>query len=119
MLVLRTPSQGGLSCAISCLKEGLDVQILEKSKELKEVCYLSNSKPFALETDSPNLQVGAGIQVPPNAMRVLDHYALIPQLIEGGAVKIDQHDLVRYSDGGVICSRPGTEWMVEHFGYDW
>jgi hypothetical protein len=28
---------GGLSCAISCLKEGLEVEILEKSKVLGEV----------------------------------------------------------------------------------
>lgn len=34
LLILET---GGLSCAISCLRQGLSVQIVEKSCELREV----------------------------------------------------------------------------------
>ena len=77
------------------------------------MCNLPNSKSFALKTDSSNRQVGASIQ------GVFDHYALVRRLIEAGAVKFDQHDLVRYSNGEVICPRPGEEWMSEHSGYDW
>ncbi len=34
---MYTCELGGLSCAISCLREGLDVQMFEKAKELGEV----------------------------------------------------------------------------------
>jgi salicylate hydroxylase len=90
---------GGLSCAISCLKEGLDVQIIEKSKEIKEV--------------------GAGIQVPPNGTRVLQHYNLVDKIKEAGGVSIVKHQLLRYSNGKVLCSRPDEEWNEKELGALW
>ncbi|KAL1981392.1 hypothetical protein VTN96DRAFT_2735 [Rasamsonia emersonii] len=90
---------GGLSCAIACLKEDLQVQIVEKAQELGEV--------------------GAGIQVPPNAVRVLDYYGLIPKIVDAGAIKIEEHSLLRYNDGRPIATRPGDEWLRKHFGHSW
>ncbi|KAJ9659533.1 hypothetical protein H2198_003109, partial [Neophaeococcomyces mojaviensis] len=70
---------GSLSCAIACRMGGLDVQILEKAAKI--------------------LPVGAGIQIPPNATKVLQHYGLEDALIEGGAVRVEARHLRRYSDG--------------------
>ena len=43
---------GGLAAALSLLKRGIDVEVFEQSKELREV--------------------GAGLHISPNAFRVLD-----------------------------------------------
>ncbi|RJE21241.1 FAD binding domain protein [Aspergillus sclerotialis] len=88
---------GGLACAIACLRGGLAVKILEKSSELGEV--------------------GAGIQVPPNAVRVLDHYGLVPHLESYGAIRVAEIGLLRYSDGKPIATMPGDEWMRRQFGH--
>ncbi|KAG0652763.1 Oosporein biosynthesis 4 [Hyphodiscus hymeniophilus] len=88
---------GGLSCAISCLKEGLQVTILERAPEI--------------------LPVGAGIQIPPNATRVLNYYGLEEQLEKSGAIRIEDRLLRRYSDGRILCIRPGGKKMVEDFGF--
>lgn len=50
-------------------------------------------------------KVGAGIQVPPNATRVLEWYGLMPQAKESG-ICIEAIDLRRYKDGKLLCSRP-------------
>lgn len=90
---------GGLSCAISCLKEGLTVTILEKAKELGEI--------------------GAGIQMPPNATRVMAHYGLMDKIEQAGAVKVPGQQLLDYRTGKVLCAKPGPEWQVKEFGHYW
>lgn len=90
---------GGLSCAISCLKEGLKVTILEKAKELGEI--------------------GAGIQIPPNAARVMAQYGLVDKIEQAGAVIVPGQQLLDYATGKVLIARPGPEWHVEQFGYHW
>ncbi|TKA67890.1 hypothetical protein B0A49_05472 [Cryomyces minteri] len=99
----KTSVSGGLSCAISCLKEGLDVLILEKAHEFSEI--------------------GAVIQMPPNATRIMKYYGLIEKLEnEGGAVMCDKYNALRYSDGSQIVSRPPVsreEWHEEKFGAPW
>lgn len=90
---------GGLSCAISCLKEGLTVTILEKAKELGEI--------------------GAGIQMPPNATRVMVHYGLKDKIEQAGAVKVPGQQLLDYRTGRVLVAKPGHAWQVEQFGHYW
>lgn len=87
---------GGLSCAIACRRGGLNVQILEKAAKI--------------------LPVGAGIQIPPNATKVLQHYGLEEALNEGGAVRVDGRHLRRYSDGKLLASMPRNEAYVERMG---
>lgn len=63
--------------------------------------------------------MGAGIQVPPNAVRVLDHYGLVPNLEAAGAIRVEKLGLLRYSDGQVITVQPGDEWRRRQFGHSW
>jgi salicylate hydroxylase len=79
---------GGLSCAIACKRGGLDVHILEKAAKI--------------------MPVGAGIQIPPNATKVLQHYGIEDALNEGGAVKVEGRHLRRYSDGKLLASNDGS-----------
>lgn len=51
---------GGLSSALFLRRHGHTVTVLESSKQLSEV--------------------GAGIQIPPNSTRILDHYGLTEEL---------------------------------------
>jgi salicylate hydroxylase len=87
---------GGLSCAISCRRGELNVQILEKAAKI--------------------LPVGAGIQIPPNATRVLQQYGLADAMEEAGAVRIQARYLRRYKDGAVLATMPGGEEIVERMG---
>ena len=90
---------GGLSCAISCLNDGLKVTILEKAKELGEI--------------------GAGIQIPPNATRVMTHYGLVDKIERAGAVTVPGQQLLDYATGKVIIAQPGPEWHLKQFGHYW
>ncbi|CCX06863.1 hypothetical protein FPQ18DRAFT_272893 [Pyronema domesticum] len=76
---------GGLAAAISCSLAGHKVRILEQTRTLGEV--------------------GAGIQVPPNASRILAKWGLMPQFqkvsVSPGAIR-----LRRYSDGKVLSEQP-------------
>jgi len=94
---------GGLACAIACRQQGLDVTILERSNEI--------------------LPVGAGIQLPPNATRVMRHLGLEAALQSAGAVVIEGHNLRSYASGNPVRRRPlgqaaldlyGSAWMVIH-----
>ena len=105
---------GGLSCAISCLRAGLEVEVAEKAKELKEViipAILTFSTRFLSDT-----QIGAGIQLPPNAVRVMAHYGLVDQLIAAGAVELHENTLARYTDGVVLAARPDPDFLKATFG---
>ena len=64
-------------------------------------------------------QVGAGIQLPPNAVRIMDHFELMPKIIETGAVEVPSWRLMKYSDGEQIVARPGASWLRRHFGQTW
>ncbi|KIW98290.1 uncharacterized protein Z519_01874 [Cladophialophora bantiana CBS 173.52] len=90
---------GGLAAAVSCLRGGCEVTILEKAPEI-----------------SP---IGAGIQIPPNAARVVQHFGLEQKLRDAGAVQINANHLKRYKDGKILCSRIGGEKMVRDFNGPW
>ncbi|KAL4874567.1 hypothetical protein BJY04DRAFT_211989 [Aspergillus karnatakaensis] len=89
---------GGLSCAISCLRSNLSVVILERASETREI--------------------GAGIQIPPNGTRILEHYGLLDEVMEKGS-QVQQVDFRRYDSGKVLRSMPMGEGVVEEFGSPW
>ena len=107
-----------MSCAVSCRRQGLEVEILEKAKELGEVC--DTTSPFLpqyVRHSHQCKQIGAGVLLPPNATRILSYYGLMDKMENAGAVKIADSRLLRYSDGSFICSRDDPEWLENHFKY--
>jgi salicylate hydroxylase len=59
------------------------------------------------------LQVGAGIQIPPNASRVLSRMGLLPSL-QRIANEVKALKVRRYQDGLLLASRPvrwDTPWL--------
>ncbi|KAL3480944.1 hypothetical protein BJX99DRAFT_272616 [Aspergillus californicus] len=96
-IVIVGAGLGGLSCAIQCRRQGLNVLVLERAPEI--------------------LEIGAGIQVPPNAGRVLQTYGLIDD-VRKHAIEIESLELRRYADGSLLTERPvatfGVPWFVIH-----
>lgn len=86
----------GLACALFLRRNGHVVTVIEASKQLSEV--------------------GAGIQIPPNSMRILDAYGLTPKL-EEVVVKPSHINLRRYADGTRIGVAPLVPEMVRDFGF--
>lgn len=89
---------GGLACAIACRREGIDVEILERSPEIREV--------------------GAGIQVPPNGTRIMRDFGLLPQLLEKGS-QVEEVNFRRYKDGHLLRKMPFGDDITEQFGAPW
>lgn len=124
---------GGLVCAIACRREGLDVQVLEQAAEIKPVSL----RPFLLslcrlpspchapcsrhklahcvaDPGGPIGQVGAGIQIPPNASRVLARLGLLER-VRKEANEVKTIKPRRYADGKLLGERPvgsaDAPWM--------
>ncbi|KAJ5121313.1 uncharacterized protein N7515_009274 [Penicillium bovifimosum] len=89
---------GGLACAIACRRESIEVEVLERSKELHEL--------------------GAGIQIPPNGSRIMRDFGLLPQLLEKGS-QVQEVDFRRYKDGHLLRSMPFGDDITEEFGAPW
>ncbi|KAH0430705.1 hypothetical protein CcaCcLH18_07620 [Colletotrichum camelliae] len=89
---------GGLVCAIACRREEIDITVLERAPTI--------------------LDVGAGIQIPPNATRIARQLDYLPQLIDKGIV-LDSISYVRYSNGKVLYKMAAGEQMVRKFGDPW
>ncbi|KAF7187982.1 FAD-dependent monooxygenase OpS4 [Pseudocercospora fuligena] len=92
---------GGLACSISLLRHqnpSISVTILEKSSSLSEI--------------------GAGIQLPPNATKVMSDFGLLPNLFKAGMVSRKNYKILRWQDGSEIVKRYGKEWNVKMFGND-
>jgi salicylate hydroxylase len=64
-------------------------------------------------------QIGAGIQIPPNAARVLQHFGLEQKIRDAGAIQVNANHLKRYKDGKILCSRRGGEKMLREFNGPW
>ncbi|RFU80700.1 hypothetical protein TARUN_1524 [Trichoderma arundinaceum] len=92
---------GGLSCAIACRKcdPPLQVTILERTAEFKPI--------------------GAGIQLPPNATRIMEDFGLLTKLKDFGAVVMENHTLRRYSTGETIVSKPLGLMAKQRYGAEW
>lgn len=89
---------GGLACAIACRREGIDVEILERSPEIHEF--------------------GAGIQVPPNGSRIMREFELLSQLLEKGIQVQDVH-FRRYKDGRLLRTMPCGDDITQEYGTPW
>ncbi len=86
---------GGLTAAISLRSVGVDVTVYEKADELSEV--------------------GAGIQMSPNATRVLHGLGLL-DAVDAYAVRPATGDLRRWEDWSLLTSQPLGEAVENQFG---
>ena len=87
---------GGLAAALSLLRAGLDVHVYERAKKLSEV--------------------GAGIQVSPNASRILHGFGLADALANMGVKPLAMHQR-RWDDGRTLLRTPLAEAMEAAFGF--
>ncbi|KAJ4152089.1 hypothetical protein NW765_017598 [Fusarium oxysporum] len=115
---------GGLMCAIACQRENLDVVVLERAPALAPV---SNSaikarKPCIMTSpcsvDIDLSQIGAGIQIPPNAARVARQLGVLPDLKAKGTV-LESIEYVRYANGKLLFKIDGDDKVIESFGDTW
>ena len=87
---------GGLSAALALLKAGFDVHVYEQARALREV--------------------GAGINMTPNATRVIHRLGLGDKLARLGVMPVAVHQR-RWDDGRTLLRTPlGTE-IEKHFGF--
>jgi salicylate hydroxylase len=87
---------GGLGAALSLWRAGLDVHVYEQAHALREV--------------------GAGIQVSPNASRVLHGLGLADELAKLGVRPLASHQR-RWDDGRTLLKTPLGDTVVAVFGY--
>jgi hypothetical protein len=64
-------------------------------------------------------QIGAGIQVPPNAARVVQYFGLEQKLRDAGAIEVNANHLKRYQNGKILCSRTRGNRMIREFKGPW
>ena len=88
----------GLTCGIALAKSGVRVTILERVTEFTAV--------------------GAGIQLAPNAVRVLKDLGVLPAVYAEGAMKCCWSETLRYDDSRVLHRRP-LDRCKELYGEDW
>lgn len=87
---------GGLSAALSLAQSGFDVEVFEQAPEFGEV--------------------GAGIQLSPNATRVLHHLGLAEGL-EACAFLPERTEFRSWRTGGLISTSPLGESVRESYGF--
>jgi len=86
---------GGLATAVSLLRAGFDVQVYEQARALGEV--------------------GAGINISPNASRIL-HRLGLAEVLEKTGVKPMTFDQRRWDDGRILLRSPLGETVENAFG---
>jgi salicylate hydroxylase len=86
---------GGLTAAIALARRGFDLDVFEQAPALT--------------------QVGASLQLGPNAIRLLDELGLLPALRTIG-VRPDAVDFLRWDDGALLLHTPLGEAAERHFG---
>ncbi len=87
---------GGLTAALSLLRAGLDVHVYEQAPALGEI--------------------GAGVQVSPNASRVLHGLGLADALARTGVRPLAWHQR-RWDDGRTLLRTPLAEPLEAEFGF--
>ncbi|PSK46164.1 ubiquinone biosynthesis monooxygenase COQ6 [Elsinoe australis] len=98
-VIIVGAGMGGLACAIACRRAGVDVTVLEKNDQLTEI--------------------GAGVQITPNATQIMRHFGLIDRLLEAGAEPLGITRLIDFKSGRTIGERPGWRWAEKAFGNHW
>ena len=86
---------GGLTLALALRDVGLDSVVYEAAPELREV--------------------GAGLQIGPNASRVLHHLGLADPL-DAVAVRPATGDLRRWEDASILTSQPLGDTVLDAYG---
>ena len=86
---------GGTAAALCLLRSGIDVHVYEQARELREV--------------------GAGVQISPNASRVLHRLGLADALADMGVKPLAWHQR-RWQDGRTLLRTPLAETMEAAFG---
>ncbi|KAI0976098.1 putative salicylate hydroxylase [Xylaria arbuscula] len=86
---------GGLAIGLCMRKTGHDVLVLERRREITEV--------------------GAGIQVPPNASRILRRFGVLDETMKYATV-LERNSLRRWKDDEELGSIPLTPDVEENFG---
>ena len=86
---------GGTAAALCLLRSGIDVHVYEQARELREV--------------------GAGVQISPNASRVLHRLGLADALADMGVKPLAWHQR-RWQDGRTLLRTPLAEAMEAAFG---
>jgi salicylate hydroxylase len=86
---------GGLTAALTLMRAGLDVEVFEQAPELHEV--------------------GAGIQISPNATRIL-HRLGLGETLERIGVRPLTFEFIRWDDGRVLMRSPLGDECVQLFG---
>jgi salicylate hydroxylase len=87
---------GGLAAALSLLRAGFNVDVYERASRLAEV--------------------GAGVQISPNASRVLHGLGLADQLARTGVKPLAWHQR-RWDDGRTLLRTPLAEPLEATFGF--
>jgi salicylate hydroxylase len=87
---------GGLSAALCLMRAGFDVQVYEQAPELKEV--------------------GAGVQISPNASRILHRLGLAGALAATGVKPLAWHQR-RWDDGRTLLHAPLAEALEATYGF--
>jgi salicylate hydroxylase len=87
---------GGLSAALSLLRAGFDVHVYERASALGEI--------------------GAGVQISPNASRVLHGLGLADDLARSGVKPLAWHQR-RWQDGRTLLRTPLAEPLEATFGF--
>ena len=87
---------GGLTAALSLLRTGVDVHVYERAKTLSEV--------------------GAGVQISPNASRVLHRLGLADSLAQLGVKPLAWHQR-RWDDGRTLLRTPLAGAVEAAFGF--
>lgn len=86
---------GGLTAALALTRKGIEVEVYEQAPALTEV--------------------GASLQLGPNAVRLIDELGLLPRLREIG-VRPDAVELVRWEDGSLLLHTELGAAAEEYFG---
>jgi choline dehydrogenase-like flavoprotein len=86
---------GGLAAALALGRSGFEVQVFEQASELREV--------------------GAGIQISPNATRIL-HRLGLEEPLRRFAVRPRERVIRRWDDGRVIAREPLADVCERNFG---
>ncbi len=87
---------GGMTAALSLLQAGIDVQVYEQAHELREV--------------------GAGLQLSPNASRILHRLGLAEKLALMGVRPLAWHQR-RWDDGRTLLRTPLGDTVEAAFGF--
>ena len=106
---------GGLGAAIALRRKGHNVTVVDSAKGLSEV-GTDPKMTFPRCSYLLNLQVGAGIQIPPNSSRILIKYGLTSKFLEQ-VVWPKHFAFRRYATGEVIGTTPLHPNLTEKYGY--